>query len=49
MLTEFAAAGLFENAYASFRRSPPTSRTSRDEQRLLQRVRPPLVGPYHTH
>lgn len=33
------AAGLFENAYASFRRTPTTSTSTKEEQRLLRRVR----------
>ncbi|KAL8279194.1 hypothetical protein RQP46_008450 [Phenoliferia psychrophenolica] len=32
------AAGLFENAYASFRRTPPGPNTSREEQRILLRL-----------
>lgn len=34
-----AAAALFENAYASFLRTPASSRSKRDERRLLRRVR----------
>lgn len=33
-----AAAGLFENAYASFLRTPERARTARQEQRLLRRL-----------
>lgn len=33
-----SAAGLFENAYASFQRTPAASRSSREEQRILTRV-----------